>query len=327
MIREVPRLSWQLNVAAGFLLTLLSSAALGDALEGLGSELRLSSGALGSVVTPLVTSLPELVVVLYSLIIYGAKGYGVAEGTVIGEPFIISSLMLPALIILATLMRRAPLRGHQSLVQPFAVFVAFFPSVVLPSIIYDLRVKYAVAIFLAVIYALFMMRQANSGGELERVSEPLLSRRLGRAGIAMQLTLSVLGIYFGSELLVQGVLEVSRAVGIQPLEVSILLVPMATALPESGVAFAWELRGHDELAVRAMVGETVLYATVYPALGIIAAPWRLDLPAVEAVIGAEAAALTAALELSRKGLSWRTALVGLGGLALYIAMLSAGAHG
>jgi len=53
------------------------------------------------------------------------------------------------------------------------------------------------------------------------------------------------------------------------------------------------------------MGETLLYATVYPAIGIIAAPWRLDLPALEAVAGTEAAVLAASLKLSRGGLSWR----------------------
>jgi len=67
--------------------------------------------------------------------------------------------------------------------------------------------------------------------------------------------------------------------------------------------------------------ETLLYATVYPAIGIIAAPWRLDLPALEAVAGTEAAVLAASLKLSRGGLSWRTAAVGLSGLVIYILLL------
>lgn len=64
-----------------------------------------------------------------------------------------------------------------------------------------------------------------------------------------------------------------------------------------------------------------MYATVYPAIGIIAAPWRLDLPALEAVAGTEAAVLAASLKLSRGGLSWRTAAVGLSGLVIYILLL------
>jgi len=86
------------------------------------------------------------------------------------------------------------------------------------------------------------------------------------------------------------------------------------------VALLWELRAR-ELAARALMGETLLYATVYPAIGIIAAPWRLDLPALEAVAGTEAAVLAASLKLSRGGLSWRTAAVGLSGLVIYILLL------
>jgi len=55
---------------------------------------------------------------------------------------------------------------------------------------------------------------------------------------------------------VGGVLGLSELVGASPLEVSILIVPAATALPESIVALLWELRAR-ELAARALMSETL----------------------------------------------------------------------
>jgi Ca2+/Na+ antiporter len=79
-------LGWPVDLSSGLLLTLASFAALRDSLEALGSKLRLSAGALGSVITPVLTSTPKLMVVLCSIAAYRrAGGYDVTEDTVIGS--------------------------------------------------------------------------------------------------------------------------------------------------------------------------------------------------------------------------------------------------
>jgi len=124
-------------------------------------------------------------------------------------------------------------------VRSFMAFAAIFPSVALPSLLYDLRVKYAVA--LPAGRALCNLRDITSrlGGGLKEGGRGSRSLKV----TAAQLALSAAVIYVGSGLLVGGVLGLSELVGASPLEVSILIVPAATALPESIVALLWELRG------------------------------------------------------------------------------------
>lgn|GEM_PF-5368939 len=99
-------LGWPVDLSSGLLLTLASFAALRDSLEALGFKLRLSAGALGSVITPMLTSMPKLMVVLCSIAAYGrAGGYDVTEGTVIGSPFVVSALALSALILVTGAVR------------------------------------------------------------------------------------------------------------------------------------------------------------------------------------------------------------------------------
>lgn len=121
--------------------------------------------------------------------------------------------------------------------RSFTAFATIFPSVALPSLLYDLRVKYAVtlpagrALCNSLRYTSRLGRRARGGSG---------SRSLKVT--AAQLALSAAGIYVGSGLLMGGVLGLSELVGASPLEVSILIVPVATALPESIVALLWELR-------------------------------------------------------------------------------------
>jgi cation:H+ antiporter len=319
---KVSALVWQLDVAAGLALTLASSIAFGDSMEFLGSRLGLRSGLLGSVVTPILTSVPELVVILYALIAYhGSRGSEVAEGTVIGEPFLVSTLMLPLLVAFSLLRGRRGLSAEGELLMPLVVFVAIFPSVAAPELLADSKAKYLAAALLMATYVVFASVQGRAG---EPLAEPFKLSFIGRAGIAwgfLQLSLSLAGLYVGAEVLVRGVVAASYHLGLSPFEVSVLLVPLATAVPESSVAFLWELRGHDSLAVGALIGEMVLYATVYPAVGLLTAPWRLGTHGIAAVAATELACAAAAYEVWRGRISWVTMLLGLGGLAAYLAMI------
>lgn len=311
---------WQLDVIAGLALTLASSVAFGGSMEFLGSRLGLRSGLLGSVVTPLLTSVPELVVFLYALLAYRG-GIGVAEGTVIGEPFLVSTLMLPLLVALSLVRGRGGLRAGKELLAPMAVFAVFFPSVVTPELLADSRAKYLAAAMLLAAYLAFTARQGRAGEPLAEPVKPLLLGKSRLTGGALQLLLSLAGLYVGAEVLVRGVVAASRSLGLSPFEVSVLLVPLATAVPESSVAFLWELRGHDSLAIGALIGETVLYATVYPALGLLITPWRLGLHGMAAVAVVEVVCAAATYEVWKGRVSKITMLLGLGGLAAYLAML------
>jgi cation:H+ antiporter len=124
-------------------------------------------------------------------------------------------------------------------VRSFMAFAAIFPSVALPSLLYDLRSSTLWRCLLAALYVIFAILQVGSGGGLEEGGRGSRSLKV----TAAQLALSAAGIYVGSGLLVGGVLGLSELVSASPLEVSILIVPAATALPESIVALLWELRG------------------------------------------------------------------------------------
>jgi len=84
-------------------------------------------------------------------------------------------------------------------------------------------------------------------------------------------------------------------------------------LPESITAIIWAFKGRDTLAVSAMVGEKILYSTVYPALGLLLTRWELDAPAIASVALVEVISLLILYHILRGALTPDVAAIGLAG--------------
>ena len=93
---------------------------------------------------------------------------------------------------------------------------------------------------------------------------------------ALQLLVSALLLYYGANLMVQAITLISDIHRVSPLVVAILVIPVATAIPETLSAMIWAYRGRNSLAIGSIVGEKVLYATFYPGMAMFFIPWELD---------------------------------------------------
>lgn len=71
--------------------------------------------------------------------------------------------------------------------------------------------------------------------------------------------------------------------GISPFGLSLIVIPAATAIPETASALVWGYKGRDTLSIGSLVGEKILYSTFYPALGLFLTSWNLNLYAVYSV--------------------------------------------
>ena len=288
------------EAALGLATLLLSSVGLAEGLESLGARLGLRAGVLGAVVFPLFTSLPELSVVAVSLATRGASG--VAEGTVVGEPLVVSTAALPA---------AGGLRVDRRVSLPFLVFAATFPAVLAPRALEAARAPAAAALLAA--YAAYV---ALARG----IEEELRGGRLGAGQAAAVVAASVAGILAGSRLAVAGIEAMAGGARAAEVELSMLLVPAATALPESAAAVIWAYRGEGSLAASALIGEMVLYSTVYPAAIILATGWLATAREVAAVAASEASCAVAAAQALKGKISWPSVAVGLAGLAVVAAV-------
>jgi cation:H+ antiporter len=123
--------------------------------------------------------------------------------------------------------------------------------------------------------------------------------------IVIQLILGVALLIAGAKGFIHGVEAAAKIIGISALLLSLLIIPIATELPEKVNSILWIRKGKDTLAFGNITGAMVFQGTLLPAIGIMLTPWQ---PRIEVVLGI-AMTLIAAV--------WLRYLVGKGGIKVW----------
>jgi cation:H+ antiporter len=128
--------------------------------------------------------------------------------------------------------------------------------------------------------------------------------------IGLQLLLGLILLLAGAKGFINGVEEASHILGISALMLSLLIIPIATELPEKVNSILWIRKGKDTLAFGNITGAMVFQGTLLPAIGIILTPW---LPRKEIYLGI-AITLIAAI--------WMRYLASKGGIRVWHLMVN-----
>ena len=75
------------------LVVFISALLFVNSIEFLGSQYNIGGSFVGAIISPLFTSLPELIVLIVAIFgLGGANGEAIGVGTIFGQPFMASSL-------------------------------------------------------------------------------------------------------------------------------------------------------------------------------------------------------------------------------------------
>jgi cation:H+ antiporter len=289
-----------LELALMLCVILAASELFTNALEHLGERLGISEGVTGSLFAAVGTALPETTVPIIALMA-GTASRAVNEeigvGAILGAPLMLATLStcLMALSVLKT-------RGLKGVVAPersgftrdlnffLCAFMIAAGAMFVPHHAWEVRALFALGLIgVYVAYVLTTFR-ASAGlveqGHGTEAPERLIVARLGLstslATIVMQMLLAVLLLVVGAKGFIAGVEGVSKALGISALLLSLIIIPIATELPEKVNSIIWARRGKDTLAFGNITGAMVFQGTLLPAIGIMLTPWE---PRVEVLTG------------------------------------------
>jgi cation:H+ antiporter len=92
--------------------------------------------------------------------------------------------------------------------------------------------------------------------------------------ILLQLAAGLGLLVFGAHGFIHGVEQGSALLGISPLLLALLIVPIATELPEKVNSILWIRKRKDTLAFGNITGAMVFQGTLLPAIGIMLTPWQ-----------------------------------------------------
>ncbi len=327
---------------AALVLVFVAAEIFTNALEYLGERMGVSEGVTGSIFAAVGTAMPETIVPIVAIVAGGASqavNHEVGLGAILGAPFMLGTLSLGLMATFAAAKRGW---GHacgpepSGLARDVKVFLGGFGlallAAMLPPSWHEARLGVALALFGA--YFMYLMATIRASAELveqghaTEADQSLHAARFLPEGMPValgQLLVALIVLIAGAHMFVDGAAQLSEWVGVSALVISLLIVPVATELPEKVNSILWIRKGRDTLAFGNITGAMVFQGTVIPAIGMLLMPWHFS---------DWHAGLTAALALAGAGwLGWlnargaitpRALLLNLALYAVFIAVVIAG---
>lgn len=289
-----------LELVAMLFVILAASELFTNALEHLGQKLKISDGVTGSVFAAIGTALPETMIPLLALFA-GTNNVSLNEeigvGSILGAPLMLSTLTT-CLMALAILPRRG-IVGHVSPEQSgfvrdlnffmFAFGLAAVAMFIPQEARYIRGVLSAALVLTYFIYIMLTLRASDQlveGGHGTEAEEKMFLARCGLPTnlptILLQLSVGLGLLVLGAKGFISGIEGVSHLLGISVLLLSLLIIPIATELPEKVNSILWVRRDKDTLAFGNITGAMVFQGTLLPAIGIMLTPWQ---PRIEVLSG------------------------------------------
>lgn len=297
----------------GMLLVIFLAAGIfTNALEHLGEKLKISEGVTGSLFAAVGTAMPESMVPILA-IFAGTEHADVNEeigvGAIIGAPLMLSTLSL--CLMGWSVVRQRGLKGgltpeKTGLERDLNFFLLAFGIAAGALFIprepqYFVTLKVVLGMTLVLVYFVYVMLTLRVSAQLVmdgHGTQAHTDMYLCRFGLPDHMLVLLIQIAIGLGLLVAGaegfihnVDEVAREIGISALLLSLLIIPIATELPEKVNSILWIRRNKDTLAFGNITGAMVFQGTILPAIGILLTPWDLRLEVFTGVLVAYVAAL------------------------------------
>ena len=275
-----------------FLIVILIAAEVFvNALEHLGERLKISEGVTGSLFAAIGTALPETLVPL--LAIFGGTqnqqlNEEIGVGAILGAPLMLSTLSL--FLMALSVWKRRGNHGHLTpertgLSRDLNFFLAAFSlSCVALFVPHETAgIRATIAFVMVLIYFFYVMltlkaseKLVNDGHGTEAEDHMFLARiglPTNWITILLQLGIGLGLLVAGAKGFIHGIEEAAPLLGISALLLSLMVIPIATELPEKVNSILWIRKGKDTLAFGNITGAMVFQGTLLPAIGILLTPW------------------------------------------------------
>ncbi len=267
---------------ASLVLVVAASELFTNAIEWAGFQLKLGSGATGSLLAALGTSLPETVVPIVALATRAPHADSVATGAILGSSFLLLTLgagLTGVAVVVRGGARRLVLEPRQAR-RDLGVFIVAFSVAVLSSALPSgARIFVGIGLLLGYAgYVVATLRGSGAGGDLP---EPLHIVRWRRGEpnpvlVALQLVIAVAILILGSQLFVVALNRTASALHVGELVLALVIVPIATELPETLNSMLWVRTNDDMLAFGNVAGSATFQSCVLATIGVVFTTWSLN---------------------------------------------------
>jgi len=317
---------------------LVAAQLFSNALEHFGHKIGISAGVTGSIFAAVATALPETIVPVLA-IVAGTSSKIINEeigvGAILGAPLMLSTLSTGVMTL--SVLRA---RGMKGFIKPertgftrdmnfflCAFFLAGCAMYVPLQPAYLRAVISSILIFTYLLYLFCTVRASRklvAEGFGVQPDEPLFFTRMGfknsRVIILAQLIFGIILLLGGAEGFIHGVEDAAKVLNVSVLILSLLIIPLATELPEKVNSILWVRKNKDTLGFGNITGAMVFQGTLLPALGIMLTPWEPTKDVINGVVITFIAAIWLRINITERGLRIPALLLNGVFYALYLVM-------
>ena len=328
---------------------LLSCEVFTNGIEWLGHRLGLADTATGSILAAVGTAMPETIIPLIAIFLgTEEQGEEIGEGAILGAPFMLSTLatFVGGVAIWYGYKRgkRGPTlklrKDHAS--RDLRFFIAMYSLALVAGLLgtsvvedtgFDSHyLNFSIAALLLLVYGFYFHRTVSDECEKKENTCPLFYCKrvfgidpeygsLGFTFIILQVVAALMGIIIGAKIFVDGVEDVSVAIGVSPIVLAFVIAPIATELPEKFNSVIWYLRTKDTLAFGNITGAMVFQSSIPVSIGLLFTEWSLEPINIASIVMAMIAASWLYYELNHGGISYKVMLASGSFYLIYIALL------
>ncbi len=308
-----------------------------NGIEWFGRKLKLSEGVVGSILAAVGTALPETIVPIVAILFVGGEGgHDVGIGGILGAPFMLSTLafFLTGLSVFVFVRRRPSGRempvNTRILRRDVGAFVLVYTAAIGASFLPVYWAKVLVAVLLVGAYVVYVAIHLRDEDPPEDHSDELRAlyfawRNPNEAPrlryTVLQTMVALAAIFLGAEVFADNLVEVCRTLGTDTRLIALIVVPIATELPEKSNSIIWIRQGKDTLSIGNITGAMVFQSCIPAALGILLTSWELrytDLVSA-AIALVSGAILYMSLVLTRRLSPW-ILILGIVGFAAFVVL-------
>ncbi len=327
-----------LELLGMLIVILIAAEVFTNALEHLGEKLGISEGVTGSLFAAVGTALPETMVPLLALLA-GTQNVTTNEeigvGAILGAPLMLATLSICLMAI--SVWKRRGTQGHlrpekTGLTRDLNFFIIAFSLATLAMFVPHTQatIRVVLSFGMVLIYFIYVMLTLRASkalvddGHATEADSDMFLCKLGLPNntvvIVFQLLLGLGLLVAGAKGFIHGVESAAQILGISALLLSLLIIPIATELPEKVNSILWIRKGKDTLAFGNITGAMVFQGTLLPAIGIMLTPWTPRMEVLAGVIITLMAAVWLRVVATREG-GIRVWHLGFNGL-LYVTYLA-----
>ena len=242
----------------GIVVLLLGGECLVRSAVGLNMKFKLSPLLIGTTVVSFGTSAPELIVSINAVLDGNSQ---IAVGNVIGSNVANIGLVLGITVLFRTVLisRSKYLWSWSLMLFASLIFLIF-------SLDFEISQIEGILLIIGLIVFIFLSIRREYKSDKHDYIEGVNHKKISSLSIFVYFILGGLGLWYGSELLVDNAIVIAQNIGVSDFIIAVSVVALGTSLPELVTSIIAMSKGENSISIGNLIGSNIF--NIFAVLGV-----------------------------------------------------------